>query len=228
MQARQTLIFACQYLQGCLYVQGGVGGGPGGCSSTVCWRAGPHPSTAPLHRPDTGTRQLAHCSTCTSLHTCTLLNIIQVSTFILARLRTIARYTWYCVTLSSALSTCTLLEHTPPSRALIRQGSASLPLYFVQQDFTFALIVTAHCTLVGKSVVICTIYKGWGQCVCPSASLYSIVQWSSSRLKYVFRLSFLFHMWLLGLVGLHHPSSHKHKDYFISNCGFFQQFILSM
>ena len=85
MQARQTPIFACQYLQACQcpYVQGGVGGGPGGCSSTVCWRAGPHPSTAPLHRPDTGTRQLAHCSTCTSLHTCTLLNIIHiVSTYI--------------------------------------------------------------------------------------------------------------------------------------------------
>ena len=88
-----------------------------------------------------------------------------------------------CVTLSSALPTCTLLEHTPPLLCIVIRQGRTLPIVLCSaQDFAFALIVTAHCTLVGKCVDICTIYKGWGQCVCPSASLYSIVQWFSSSL----------------------------------------------
>ena len=71
----------------------------------------------------------------------------------------------------------TRAHSTPPLLCIDKTGQhPPFPLYFVQQDFAFALIVTAHCTLVGKCVGICTIYKGWGQCVCPSASLYSIVQ----------------------------------------------------
>ena len=115
-----------------------------------------------------------------------------------------------CVTLSSALPTCTLLEHTPPLLCIDKTGQRP-----------------SHCTLFSKTlhshwlsqhtapwwenvwVSVPFIKGGVSVCVLPLPfTPLSSYQWSSSSLcpapliKICLQIifSFLFHMWLHGLV----------------------------
>ena len=126
MRERKTDPDICTWVFASLSVCAGWGGWRAGRVQLhrLLRRAGSHPSTAPLHRPDT--RQLAHCSTCTSLHTCTLLNMIHIVSPYVGEVED--QFQINCVTLSSTLPTCTLLEHTPPLLCIVIRQGRTLPI----------------------------------------------------------------------------------------------------